>query len=90
MKALSCGALAVMSVVLLGDVSTLVAAAATGAAVERRAVAVAVNRLGDGGWGDWGDGIPEPSVRSFFLVRAIVRRCCWWKCFAAMFGSTCR
>ena len=52
MKALSCGASAVMSKVLLGDVSTLVAAAATRAAVEQRAVAAAVNRLGDGGWGD--------------------------------------
>ena len=42
---------AVMSVVLPGDVSTLVAAAVTRAAVERRAVAAAVNRLGGGGWG---------------------------------------
>ncbi len=53
MKALSCGALAVMSVVLLGDVSALVAAAATRAAVDWRAAAAAVNWLGDGGWG-WG------------------------------------
>jgi len=82
MKALSCGALAVMSVVLLGDVSTLVAAAATRAAVDWRAAAAAVNWLGDGGW--------SPSIRSFFLVLAIVERCCWWKCFAEMFGSACR
>ena len=90
MIAIAIPALAVISAVLPDDVSTLAAVAATRAAVAQMGEAVAVNRLGDGGWGDWGDGIPEPSVRSFFLVRAIVRRCCWWKCFAAMFGSTCR
>ena len=40
---------ALISVILPGDVSTLVAAAATRAAVERRAEAAACNRLGDGG-----------------------------------------
>ena len=80
----------VMSVVLLGDVSTLVAAEATRAAVEQRAIVAVVNWPGDGGWGDLGDGITAPSVRSFFLVHAIAERCCWWKCFAEMFGSACR
>ncbi len=83
-------ALLVISVVLLVDVSTLVAAAATRAAVERRAIAAAVNWLGDGGWGDLGDGITVPSFVTFLLVRTIVERCCWWKCLAEMFGSTYR
>ena len=83
-------ALLVISVVLLVDVSTLVAAAATRAAVERRAIAAAVNWLGDGSWGDWGDGITVPSFVTFLLVRTIVERCCWWKCLAEMFGSTYR
>ncbi len=39
---------ALTSVILPGDVSTLVAAAATRAAVERRVEAAACNRLGDG------------------------------------------
>jgi hypothetical protein len=81
-------ALVVMSVV--GDVSTLVAVAATRAAVERRAIAVTVNRLGDEGWGDWGDGITVPSFVTYPLVSAIVERCCWWKCLAEMFRSSCR
>jgi len=44
-------ALVVISVVLPGDVSSLVAAAATWAAVEQMAEATAVNLLGDGDWG---------------------------------------
>lgn len=76
-----------IAVVLPGDVSTLVVVAATWAAVEQMAEAAAMNRLGDGGWGGWGGEITAPSFRTFFLVRNIVKRCCWWKWLAEMYGS---
>jgi hypothetical protein len=77
MIAIAIPALAVISVVLPHDVSTLVAVAATRAAVEQMGEAVAVNRLGDGGWGGgWGGGITAPSFISWLLVPGIVERCC--------------
>ena len=66
------------------------AAAATRAAVKQRAEASACNWLGDVGWGDSGDGITVPSFVTYPLVSAIVERCCWWKCLAEMFRSSCR
>jgi hypothetical protein len=81
---------AVISVVLPGDGSTLVAAAATRAAVKQRAEASACYWLGDVGWGDSGDGITVPSFVTCLLVCPIVERCCWGKCLAEMFGSPCR
>ena len=55
MIAIAIPALAVISAVLPDDVSTLAAVAATRAAVAQMGEAVAVNRLGDGGWGGVGE-----------------------------------